>query len=108
MLPFPPRSRRRHPRLRRSYPGADPRSRPLPPATHQTDVLAVPLQDLYTTRSLFLSSLSSSVPGYCRVAFSNFPYAPTNLRFYEGEAEMGEEKETERARDGEEVGWGMP
>lgn len=60
----------------------------LPPATHQTDVLAVPLQDLYTTHplppptpplSFLLRSLSFS-RSVRRVAFSNFPYAPTNLR----------------------------
>lgn len=56
-----PRTRSlRHPRLRRSYPGADPWSRPTYPRLPiRPDVLlAVPLQDLCTIlRSLFSSVL---------------------------------------------------
>lgn len=55
----------------------------LPPATHQTDApLAVPLQDLCTSPllSFLLCSLSCFLSLFLSVAFSNFPYAPTNLR----------------------------
>jgi len=52
---------------------------------------------IYIRPALFLSSLSSSVPGYCRVAFSNFPYAPTNpVSTKERQKKIDEEKERER------------
>lgn len=83
-----PRTRSlRHPRLRRSYPGADPWSRPTYPQLPIRPMCCsrchfrIYVRSLALFSPLFFVVLSLSLS--CRVrrvAFSNFPYAPTNLR----------------------------